>query len=132
MLEFTCIVGHLLATKPVIDTLPRDVHVMMLATELCRRFTTDIFVLDFWPFSRIFLVVSSPSTATQVIQKHSLPKPALLHDYFLLITGGPNFFTMFEEQWKPWREIFNPGFSASYILEQVSHIVQVILISVID
>lgn len=33
-----------------------------------------------------------------------------------------------EEQWKPWREIFNPGFSASYILEQVPHIVQEVLV----
>lgn len=64
----------------------------------------------------------------QVTQKYNLPKPVLLHDYFLSITGGPNLFTMPEEQWKPWREIFHSGFSASYILEQVPHIVQEVLV----
>lgn len=107
------------------DALPADVHVNVSTTEISRDFTeTDAFYLDFWPFSRTILVVSSPHAAFQVTQKYNLPKPRLLQDYFLPITGGPNLFTMPEEQWKPWRDIFNPGFSASYILEQVPHIVE--------
>ncbi len=47
MLEFSWIVGHLLAVKPVIDALPSDVHVMVLATELSRLFMIDIFWLGF-------------------------------------------------------------------------------------
>lgn len=129
MPEFSWIMGHLLVAKPVMDALPADVHVNVSTTEISRGFTkTDAFYLDFWPFSRTILVVSSPDAAMQVTQKHNLPKPVLLHDYFLPITGGPNLFTMPEKQWKPWREIFNPGFSASYILEQVPHIVQEVLV----
>jgi cytochrome P450 len=125
MPEFSWIMGHLLAAKPVMDALPSDVHVNVATTELSRMFTkTDAFYLDFWPFSRTILVISSPLAAMQVTQEHNLPKPVLLHDYFLPITGGANLFTMPEEQWKPWRAIFNPGFSASYILEQVPHIVK--------
>ena len=121
--------GHLLVAKPVMDALPSDVHVNVSTAEISRGFTkTDAFYLDFWPFSRTILVISSPDAAMQVTQKHNLPKPVLLHDYFLPITGGPNLFTMVEQQWKPWREIFNPGFSASYILEQVPHIVHEVLV----
>ena len=129
MPKFSWIMGHLLAAKPVMDALPKDAHINVVATELSRAFTkTDAFYLDFWPFSRTMLIVSSPSAAIQVTQKYNLPKPTLLHDYFLPITGGANLFTMPEEQWKPWREIFNPGFSANYILEQLSHIVQEVLV----
>ena len=117
--------GHLLAAKPVMDALPADVHVNVAITELSRKFVeTDAFYLDFWPFSRTVLVVSSPSTSMQVTQEYNLPKPVLLHDYFLPITGGANLFTMPEEQWKSWRAIFNPGFSTSYILEQVPNLVE--------
>ncbi|KAI9876366.1 MAG: hypothetical protein M1830_006660 [Pleopsidium flavum] len=125
MPEFSWIMGHLLAAKPVMDALPSDAHTNVVTTELSRGFTTtDAFYMDFWPFSRTILAVSSPSAAMQVTQQYNLPKPALLHDYFLPLTGGANLFTMTEAQWKPWRATFNPGFSASCILEKVPHIVE--------
>lgn len=125
MPESSWIMGHLRVAKPIIDTLPNDTHFKVSTTELSRGFTkADALYLDFWPFSRTILVVSSPYGVMQVTQKHNPPKPLLLHDYLLPITGAPNLFTVQEGKWKSWREVFNPGFSASYILEQVSHIVE--------
>lgn len=65
---------HMLAAKTVMDALPNNVHVNVSTTELSQGFAkTDTFYLDFWPFSRTFLVVSSPYAAMQVTKKYNLP-----------------------------------------------------------
>lgn len=39
------------------------------------------------------------------------------------VTGGANLVTMNGEEWKFWRSVFNPSFSASAMANNVPHIV---------
>jgi cytochrome P450 len=119
------VTGHLLAAKIYMDRNPPDAHINTIASDIADDFgDTDVFLLDFWPFAPApFLVVANPSVAREAISKYLLPKPKLFHQAFLAITGGPNLFTMMDQEWKPWRAIFNPGFSAAAMLDQVPAIV---------
>lgn len=68
--------GHMLLAKDLLSKVPQDAHPFYLPG-LIRRAVPDVgpvFYLDMWPFALPILVVSSPSTAYQITQKHSLPK----------------------------------------------------------
>ena len=72
--------------------------------------------------SGLFLTVFSPNTAIEVTQTNaniSTQRPYLLHRFFKPITGGPALFDMLEKDWKPWRAVFNKGFSADHLLSLV-------------
>ena len=125
MLKFSWVFGHLLASKNIMNSLPKDVHIKIVTAELAHQFQdTNMFYMDLWPFARTMLVTASPSPASKITQVLNLPKPKLLHNTFLPLTGGPNLFTMKEREWKPWRTVFNPGFSVSSIIDQIPHIVK--------
>ena len=125
MPKFNWIFGHLLEARKILHSLPTDVHINVVTAELAKHFPdSNVFIVDLWPFTRTMLVVASPSAAAEVTQALNLPKPQLLHDYFLPLTGGPNLFTMREEEWRPWRTVFNPGFSNSAIVQYIPCIVE--------
>lgn len=68
--------------------------------------------LDTWPFGRFTLAVFHPDLAAQFTQDKSFPKAdATLHELSPL-TGGRDLVTMEGQEWKTWRSVFNPGFSA--------------------
>jgi cytochrome P450 len=118
--NWSWIFGSLLDLKTIMDRLPTNVHIDCVVRELAEQFIdTDMFYMDIWPMNPQMLVITEPSAAVQAIQKLNLPKPVLFHDAFLPITGGANLFTMMEKPWKPWRAIFNPGFSSAQMMAQV-------------
>ncbi|MCJ1323085.1 hypothetical protein MMC15_008436 [Xylographa vitiligo] len=118
--------GHLLAVAPYVDKLPSDAHGFLVFGQMARDYPGKMYYLDMWPFIGPLLVCTSATAAIQVSQKTALAakKPESLHDWFLPIAGGPNLFSMQEEEWRPWRNIFNPGFSAAYLLTLVPDIVR--------
>lgn len=61
------------------------------------------------------MVVTTPSAAAQV-QAFELEKPSLLCAPLDTLTGGPSLITMRGPTWKKWRTLFNPGFSAGYMM----------------
>ncbi|MCJ1381280.1 hypothetical protein MMC17_004389 [Xylographa soralifera] len=95
MPEHSMLVGHLLAVKSYVDKLPSDAHNFLAFGQMARDYPGGIYYLDMWPFIGPFL-----------------------------ISGGPNLFSMQEEEWRPWRNLFNPGFSATYLLTLVPNIVR--------
>ncbi|XDG04948.1 hypothetical protein ABKA04_004563 [Annulohypoxylon sp. FPYF3050] len=119
--------GHLLAVPPVMKTLPEDTQQPDAFEALCRANEKEdadsIIYLDMWPFADPMMVICSPVLAVQACQEFDLPKPPILHAFFGPLAGGPNLFTMNGSEWKSSRALFNSGFSASYILQQTSHIV---------
>jgi cytochrome P450 len=119
--------GHLLVVPPVMKTLPEDTQQPDAFEALCRMHEKEnadsIIYLDMWPFADPMMVVCSPVLAVQICQEHDLPKPAILHAFFNPLAGGDNLFTMNGDQWKRSRALFNSGFSAAYILQQASHVV---------
>lgn len=82
-----------------------------------------IFYLDAWPFLTSMLVVASPSTLHQITQGHTLPKFPAIRSFLHPLTGGMDIVSMDGQQWKAWRSLFNPGFSASHLMTKVPDIV---------
>lgn len=83
----------------------------------------EVFLMDYWPVFKPVLMLSGPELAAQVSTKQDLPKPIDQEASFAPIVGGPSLITMNDAQWKFWRSILSPGFSASHMLSLVPSIV---------
>lgn len=83
--------------------------------ELSKQFPNGIFYVNLWPFSKTLMVVATPTVASQV-ETAFLDKPNEIIGPLERITGGPSLLTMHGSTWKKWRGLFNPGFSASYMI----------------
>ncbi len=121
--------GHLLVVKSVLDTLPKDAHKNLTFGEMTRRFSgePEILYVDLWPLGEPFLCVISPMMAHQATQTHpslATERPLELLPWFHPIAGGPNLFDLPGKEWKPWRAVFNKGFSADHLLSLVPNMVQ--------
>lgn len=129
MPDYSMAWGHLLTVKPIMDSLPDDAHPFYVFSQAGRGFS-GLYYLDLWPFSPPFLMVTSATAAAQVTQHTTLAfnRPLALQDWFHPITGGPTLFDMAEKEWKPWRAIFNPGFSNTYLTRLIPHIVEETLV----
>lgn len=101
------------------EFVPEKATKVTLFGEIVSRFTkTGCCYIDLWPISRPFLLVMSPSLATQTtsdIQPIAENRPKELQDFFYPICGGTNLFDLPAAQWRPWRNIFNKGFSPDTI-----------------
>ena len=75
-----------------------------------------VFYLDMWPFSLPFLVVTSPFAAHQFTQEHSLPKSDGLRRVLRPLAQNQDLVSLEGPAWKKWRNVFNPGFSASHMI----------------
>ncbi|KAI0203669.1 cytochrome P450 [Astrocystis sublimbata] len=64
----------------------------------------------------------------QICNKINLPKPTVSATSMQPVTGGPSFISMNGDEWKYWRSLFNPGFSTGAMLNNVSHVVDSVLI----
>ncbi|KAF4637481.1 hypothetical protein G7Y89_g599 [Cudoniella acicularis] len=117
--------GHLLTLKTYIDKLPKDAHPFIAFGQMARNFSGGIFYLDMWPFMDPVLMCTSATAAIETTQKTVLAtkKPRSLESWFIPIAGGPNLFTMEEDDWRFWRNTFNPGFSQAHIMKLVPSIV---------
>ena len=126
MLPHSFIWGHLLQAQSVMSQLPADAHITNLLSTVSEQFpdSDSVYYIDMWPFSPPLMVLSSPSTASQAVQQHSLRKPPQLTELFYPITGGPDLIFMNGEQWKKSRSVFNPGFNPRYLVSQVPAIVE--------
>ena len=125
--------GHLLFLKSVINTLPADAHKMLVFGEILHRFFPQrgLYYIDLWPFSEPFLIVMKPTIAIQATQtnlKVATERPPALSAWFLPLAGGPNLFDLPGKDWKPWRAVFNKGFSADHLLSLVPNMVEEILV----
>ncbi|MCJ1281733.1 hypothetical protein MMC26_001055 [Xylographa opegraphella] len=118
--------GHLLVVKAAVSGLPSDAYGNYIPR--CVRAMTPelgpIFYIDLWPLGPQMLVVSSPDGLHQMTQEHSLPKFHALRKFLSPMSGEFDLVTMEGEMWKRWRNIFNPGFSPSNLLNFVPAIVE--------
>ncbi|KAH7356883.1 cytochrome P450 [Rhexocercosporidium sp. MPI-PUGE-AT-0058] len=121
------ITGHLLSLVPYLSRLPADAHQNYLLGELANDFphSDSAYYLDIWPFLMPVLLISSPSLAIQACQQYDLEKPESIVGFFEPFAGRKDhMFTSNGPEWKKLRSMFNPGFSASYLLSQMDHIVE--------
>ena len=118
--------GHILILARIMSRLPKDAHPHYLPDQLRRAYpeTGPIFYIDAWPIISFTLVVASPSTLSQITTEHNLPKFPAIREFLYPLTYGRDIVSMDGQEWKTWRNIFNPGFSASYLMTLVPDIVK--------
>lgn len=117
--------GHLLTLWKYKNRFPLDAFVGTALTGLAAEFNDpEAFLMDLWPIAPALLIVYSPELSTQIATKYNLPKERSFEKSLEPITGGPNMITMNGEQWKTWRTIFNPGFSAASMQDYVPHVIR--------
>ncbi|KAB8203755.1 cytochrome P450 [Aspergillus parasiticus] len=115
MPEFSLLAGHFGTLKKTIQGMPSDATLHSIMLKISQQFSSGIFYINMWPFSGTWVVVSTPSAASQ-IQKLNLTKPVILRRPLETVTGGPSMMSMHGETWKKWRALFNPGFNPGYII----------------
>ncbi|MCJ1437271.1 hypothetical protein MMC27_006657 [Xylographa pallens] len=118
--------GHLFVLANVMAKLPKDAHQHYLPDQLRRTYPDmgPIFYLDAWPFISLTLVVASPSTLAQITTEHTLLKFPAIRAFLYPLTNGRDLVSMDGQEWKTWRGIFNPGFSAKHLMTVVPDIVK--------
>ncbi|KAF2475930.1 cytochrome P450 [Lindgomyces ingoldianus] len=122
--EWSWLTGHLLVLQKYVDKIPPDANVNLAMADLCKEYAdTEVFLMDFWPVYPPLLMVYSPDTAVQISTKYNLPKTSMHLKMMKPVAGGPNLISMSGKEWKVWRSLFNPGFSAGSMMENVPHIV---------
>jgi cytochrome P450 len=97
--------------------IPKAAHKTLMFSDIVRDYFPEqgCCYLDLWPFSYPFLMVMSPTLATQATQTSkgtACQRPPRLDDFFKPLAGGPNLFDLPERDWKPWRTVFNKAFSS--------------------
>lgn len=124
------IFGHVFVLARVMSKLPKDAHPHYLASQLQKAYPDmgPIFFLDAWPFITLTLVVASPATLAQITTEHVLPKFPAIRDFLYPLANGKDIVSMDGQEWKYWRTLFNPGFSASHLMTLVPNIVQEALV----
>lgn len=84
--------------------------------EICEP---GIVYFDSWPFGGTTACVFSPELVSQFTQDSSLPKSPLVARELTPFTGLRDLVTMEGQEWKFWRSVFNPGFSAKNLTAMV-------------
>lgn len=114
MPDFKLLTGHFGALKQTIQGMPPNATLHSIMLKLSQQFPSGMFYINMWPFSGTWLIVATPSAASQ-IQSLNLTKPDILRRPLETITGGPSLISMHGEAWKRWRVLFNPGFNPTYL-----------------
>lgn len=122
--------GHLIIVGNIMSKLPSDVHGHVLPRQIKLEYPSlgPLFYIDTWPFGPQMLVATSPDSANQITINHSLPKFAALREYMKPMTGGMDLTTLEGPAWKTWRNVFQPGFSSSYLMTKVPQMIEDILV----
>ncbi|KAF1951142.1 cytochrome P450 [Byssothecium circinans] len=116
--------GHSFALLRYAGRFPPLANIGILMLEISKEFTdTEMFLLDLWPSYPASVVVFNPEAANMATQQYALPKPPMAGDSVEPIVGGPSILSMNAVDWKKWRSLLNPGFSAQSLMNHVPFIV---------
>lgn len=115
MPKFTLLAGHFGALKETMKDLPPNTTMHTVIKEMAKQFPSGMFYINLWPFFGTWLVISTPSGASQS-QAANFNKPDIATGPLEVVTGGPSLTSMHGDTWKKWRSLINPGFSPSYML----------------
>ena len=84
----------------------------------------DVFYLDIYPAGPPALIICSPEVCRQVMVEVSMPKHPVVGGFVKNFGGPGNLVSSEGAEWKKWRAAFNPGFSASHLMQLVPLIVE--------
>jgi hypothetical protein len=94
---------------------PRNCVASATLGDIAKDFPNGVFYLDFAPFDKPTIIVTSANTATQVQKLTQLQKTDFVVAVMNRLCGGTNLFTMSGHVGKLWRNTFNKGFSVAYV-----------------
>lgn len=80
--------------------------------------------VDVWPIFPPMIVVFDPDMISQFTQDRSLPKHEHLRHQFRPFTQCLDVVSQEGQEWKTWRSIFNPGFSAKNLSALMPHLLE--------
>jgi cytochrome P450 len=123
--------GHLRIAITIFKNLPQDAQVNYLPDQIRQQYPDlgPVFYLDLWPFSDLMLIVTDPAVIAQFCSAdHLLPKHPGIKRFLHPITGGYDLNCLEGNEWKLWRRLLNPGFSAGHMLKLIPSIVEEALI----
>ncbi|KAF2745752.1 cytochrome P450 [Sporormia fimetaria CBS 119925] len=119
--------GHLKVLQSQLNGAPPDANVYWAMRDLAvEHADTEVFLMDFWPMFTPVLMISDPEMSLQVSNQYNLPKPESQHKSMAPIVGGPSLISMNDTDWKYWRSLLNPGFSASAMADLVPSVVDTV------
>ena len=101
--------------------LPSDINGHVIPRQILLRFPNlaSVFYLDTWPFGPPMMVITSAYCANQVTVAHSLPKFAAMRDFMKPMTGDMDLLTLEGDEWKAWKNIFQPGFNSGVLMTMI-------------
>jgi cytochrome P450 len=116
--------GHSLVILRYTKCLPYNANVVLAMKDMSEDFKdTEMFLIDLWPGYPTSIIVFNPEACNSVSQKLNLPRPKQPGEAIKPIVGGTGLVAMNGSQWKTWRSLFNPGFSATNISNHVPFMV---------
>ena len=115
MPAFRLLAGHFGALREAMTSLPANATIHTVLTQLSTRFPSGMFYINMWPFHGTWLIVTTPSGASQC-QALNFRKPEIVSRPLEVVAGGPNLSSMNGETWKRWRSLINPGFNPNYMV----------------
>lgn len=120
------LLGHIPIAAKIFQALPPHAHLLLIADQVRRIYPhlDTAFYLDVWPFGPPTLMVISPELVSQFTQDNSLPKYKGVRKFLKPLTGKKDLVTMEGHDWRHWRRNFNPGFSATNVMDMVPTMVQ--------
>jgi len=71
--------------------------------------------LDHWPFGHPMILMVNPNMQAQIAQSPSLPKSPIIERELKPLAHMQDLVTLEGAEWKRWRAVYNPGFSARNI-----------------
>lgn len=112
--------GHLLVAGKLLAKYPSRMYKLCVATLVLQEYPNleknGFFLMDSWPFVPPMLYVFDPDLSAQFTQTYSLPKSADFKAEFRPLTQNKDLATLDGPEWKLWRSIYNPGFSAKNLM----------------
>lgn len=116
ILPHSFLFGHLIAVGKALAAFPADfsklgiIYAMTKAyPDICER---GLIYFDSWPLGEATLAVFDPDLMAQFTQDRSYLKSPMVSVELEPLTGLNDLVTMEGQEWKTWRSVFNPGFSA--------------------
>jgi sterigmatocystin biosynthesis cytochrome P450 monooxygenase len=123
------LLGHLPLLARMQMSVAARAHPHLFMHEIQKRYNLPpVFYLDVWPMSLGMMVILDPDIAQQVTVEHSLLKSGILRPYMVPMVGENGLIIMEKQEWKQWRAIFNPGFSAGHLMSLIPDMVEEIAI----
>ncbi|KAJ0117029.1 cytochrome p450 [Diaporthe amygdali] len=116
ILPHSFLFGHLIAVGKALASYPSDfsklgiIYAMTkVYPEICEY---GLIYFDTWPLGEPTLAVFNPDLMAQFTQDRSFLKAPMVRVELEPLTDLHDIVTMEGQEWKTWRSVFNPGFSA--------------------